>query len=226
MSSTGFGFYVDSPDEILERLAQQADPTAFSVLVERHHSKSYRMAWSILRNDADAEEAVQEAVLNAWKHIGRFEANARFATWFVCIVKNQCLMKLRSARRMQVTSIDGLDRVGFGESSSFTVRRPDPERELQQREIRLLLRTHVSRMPSIYRDALTLLHYEEMPPAAVAEHLGLTLSALKSRACRARRELRSRFENLESQLPSQARPRRTGGRPQNGTPRLTSTGVQ
>src|SRR5260370_28602346 len=99
--------YSPLPDEDLVTMAQQGDNGAFAELIERHRSSCTKLALSILRDRSDAEDEVQNACWKAFEHIEQFQQDSKFSTWFTRIVVNQCLMRLRQARRDKFFYLDG-----------------------------------------------------------------------------------------------------------------------
>ena len=180
-----------NPDET-QALALSADAVSFAELTERHRDMCMKRAMLILRNIDDAEDAVQSAFRKAFQHRDQFQGNGALAAWLGRIVENECLMRLRKQKSARLVSLDSL-------VESATVRielvgtTTNPEDELGWKEVVTLLRTEMVRMPPLYRDVILLHDRERLPMPDVAERLGLTVSAAKSRLLRARRELRSRF---------------------------------
>jgi RNA polymerase sigma-70 factor (ECF subfamily) len=188
-------------DETLVRLAQEGDQVAFSVLIERQKPAAMRLALSVLRERCDAEDEVQNACWKAFQHLGGFQKEAKFSTWFHRIVLNQCLMRLRSQKRNRMVYMD--DVVTAGETPArVELRDPQatPETAVAQREVSGVLRGEVRRMPPILRRVLELRDVQELPMADVAQELGISVPAAKSRLLRARQELRQKLERHTGRL--------------------------
>jgi RNA polymerase sigma-70 factor (ECF subfamily) len=182
-------------DSELVRLAQQGRRDAFGELTRRNYRMSLKMAMSILRDKESAEDEVQNAWWKAYEHIGQFQVTAKFSTWMTRIVVNQCLMRLRRQKRVQFHYLDdvraGEDQRGVMElvGSEST-----PESRLGSSEVADVLRTEIGRIPPLLRKVFTLRDVDELPMPEVAERLGISVAAAKSRLLRARAELRSRME--------------------------------
>jgi RNA polymerase sigma-70 factor (ECF subfamily) len=150
-----------------------------------------KRALLIMRNVSAAEDAVQSAFRNALKHLKQFQGKGTFAGWLARIVENQCLMKLREEKQAHFVYLD--------ESTESETRlelvgqTPNPEDELGGKEVRKVLQTEMSRMPPLFRNIMMLHDSEQLPIRNVAERLGVSVPAAKSRLLRARRELRSRI---------------------------------
>ena len=162
--------------------------------MSRNSSSSFKLALSILKDRQDAEDEVQNSYWNAWRYLGRFQRDSKFSTWISRIVINQCLMRLRKARKANFLYLDerAADRgVGVMELPD---RGPNPEAELGGKEMSTILHREIRRMPPILRTVLVLRDLEELPMDDVAARLGISLVAAKSRLMRARAELRQRLE--------------------------------
>lgn len=181
------------PDEDLVRLAQAGDTGAFTELTRRNYAISLRLAISILRDREEAEDEVQNAYWKAFRRLDQFHFEAKFSTWITRIVVNQCLMRLRSARR---ASLIYLDDVRPGEDRGvieLTDSGHTPETATGMRELSALLSREIRRIPPLLRRVLELREVDELPMPEVAERLGISIAAAKSRLLRARAELRERM---------------------------------
>lgn len=181
-------------DEQLVRLSQSGRRDAFSELTRRNYSLSLKLAISILHDREEAEDEVQNAYWKAWQHIDQFLIDAKFSTWMTRIVVNQCLMRLRKARRAKFLYIDD---VQIGEERG-TLELQDVERSpeslLGAKELATVLRREIKRIPPLLRTVFMLRDIDQLPMPEVAEQLGITVAAAKSRLLRARAELRGRLE--------------------------------
>ncbi len=194
-----YGFE-DQRDEDLVRLAQEGRRDAFSELTRRNYRNSLKLAISILHDREEAEDEVQNAYWKAWQHIDQFHIDARFSTWMTRIVVNQCLMRLRKARRAKFLYIDD---VLIGEERG-TLELVDPERTpeslLGSRELAEVLGREIRRIPPLLRRVFMLRDVDQLPMPEVAEQLGITVAAAKSRLLRARAELKERLERHCGQM--------------------------
>jgi RNA polymerase sigma-70 factor (ECF subfamily) len=184
----------DLSDDQLVTLAQEGDEGAFAELMSRNSSSSFKLALSILKDRQDAEDEVQNSYWNAWRYLARFQRDAKFSTWITRIVINQCLMRLRKARRASFLYLDE----GAEEGNIGVMELPDrgssPEAELGGKEISTIVHREIGRMPPIFRRVLELRDLEELPMNDVAVRLGISLVAAKSRLMRGRAELKQRLE--------------------------------
>ena len=185
---------VNCADDELVRRAQASDDVAFAELMRRTSPTSMKLAVSILRDRQEAEDQVQNSYMNAWRHVGQFQREAKFSTWISRIVVNQCLMQLRKLRHLNAVSMvqEGLD--GESREMEVTDHRQSPEDGLAGKELAQVLTKEIQRLPPLLRSVLLLRDVDQLSTAEVATQLGLTPSAVKSRLLRARAELRTRLE--------------------------------
>jgi len=185
---------VGSTDEELVRLSQQGREDAFAELMRRNASSAFKLALSILKERQEAEDEVQNAFWKAFQHIGQFQLDSKFSTWMTRIVVNQCLMRLRQTRRARFLFLDD---TLIGEERG-TLELVDggrgPESEVGGKEILGLLQKEIRRIPPLLRNVFVLRDVKELPMPEVAEQLGISVAAAKSRLLRARLELRTRLE--------------------------------
>ena len=180
-------------DAALIESAKTGDSDAFTELVNRHYQSSLKLARSILRDFEDAEDEVQNAFTKVYLHLSRFEGNSRFSTWLSRIVVNQCLMRLRKARRARFAYLDDPGPEEGGVRMELSDPAENPEQSLGRSEVAALLRKEVDCIPPLLREPLLLRESARMPLSAVAEKLKITEAAAKSRLLRARRELKIRL---------------------------------
>ncbi|MBC7925399.1 MAG: sigma-70 family RNA polymerase sigma factor [Bryobacteraceae bacterium] len=186
-------------DEALVTLAQSGDNQAFAALLERHYGSCEKLAYSILRDRQDAEDEVQNASWKAFEHIGQFQRDAKFSTWLTRIVVNQCLMRLRQTRRSRLLYIE--DTV-TEDSRPFDLPSPteSPEQSMAKSEVAAVLKHEITRIPPLLRNVFLLRDVQQMPMQDVADKLGISVAAAKSRLLRARMELRIRLEKHQGRL--------------------------
>lgn len=181
-----------SDDQLVE-LCQQDNREAFGELMTRHRLSAMKVALSILRDRQEAEDEVQNAFWKAYTHIKRFQRDSKFSTWLTRIVVNQCFMRLRQLRRAKFSYLDDAQ---LGEEM-VTIDLPDqrlsPEQVLGQTEVAQVLETEIRRTPPLLRSVFLLRDVQQRPMPEVAQMLGISVAAAKSRLLRARTELRGRM---------------------------------
>jgi len=184
---------VDDERQLVDR-AKAGDAEAFAELVRRSAHSSRRLALSVLKNQDAAEDAVQDALTQAWEHVPRFLGESKFSTWMSRIVFNQCLMYLRRGRRVSFVDIDDSNADENRPGLQLKSLNPTPEQGLGQKQIVAVVRQEVERLPKLLREPLILRDLQQLPLEAVAGRLRSSVAATKSRLLRARSELRARLE--------------------------------
>ncbi len=195
MSEVGWGTPPGASDEasLLARL-RAGDEAAYALLVRQNAGRLLPVARRMLRSEEDARDALQDAFLQAFRGIDRFQGDAQISTWLHRILINACLMKLRSRGRKPEESIeewlprfheDG-HRVAPG--PAWRSDAPDP---VESREIRILVRASIDRLPDLYRNVLLLRDIEGLSTEEAAQMLGVKVDTVKVRLHRARQALRT-----------------------------------
>lgn len=192
----------EAGDQLLVELARQDDEDAVRVLVQRYNRRLYRVARAIMRNDADAEDVVQEAHMRAFSALDRFRGDASFATWITRIALNVAFGRLRRRR-------DAEDREGIEPDMADTARvivfpssQLNPEQAMARSQVRELLEQVVEGLPDPFRHVLVLRDIEDMSIEETARHLGLKSATVKTRLHRARKMVRAALaERMANALP-------------------------
>ena len=168
------------------------ESNAFYDLVRPHERSIYTAAYSILGNEADAEDVSQEAVLKAYTHLARFRAEAKFSTWIVQITLNEARMKLRKDRRKLYESLDDTreDQDGGYIPKDYADWRPIPSESLEQKELRQALTRALASLAPKYREVFVLRDVQKLSIAETAKMLGITEAAVKTRLLRGRLQMR------------------------------------
>jgi RNA polymerase sigma-70 factor, ECF subfamily len=187
-------------DDELVGLAQAGNDQAFTILIGRHKTSCMKLALSILRDKSDAEDEVQNAMWKAFEHIQQFNREAKFSTWLTRIVVNQCLMRLRQIKRARLFYMDDLPLGEEVVSLDLPDTSENPEDLLGRSEIGAVLQKEISRIPPLLREVFVMRDVEDKSMPEVAERLGISVAAAKSRLLRARNELKLRMEKHQSRL--------------------------
>ena len=174
------------------------DQQLFHELIRPYERSVYAMAFSFLKNEADAEDAAQDAFLKAFRNLSTFRGDAKFGTWLVSIVLNEARNRLRRQKIVRMESLD-VDEDDPGHVSPALLRdwREIPSESLERNEVKLLLQEAVTTLPEIYREVFVLRDIEELSAAEAAEILCISVPAIKVRLHRARIMLQ---KNLAPQL--------------------------
>ncbi|MBB3018652.1 RNA polymerase sigma-70 factor (ECF subfamily) [Microvirga lupini] len=187
-------------DMALVERAQHRDPAALRHIMEQNNRRLYRVARSVLGDDTEAEDVVQETYLRAFTHLDGFRGEARLGTWLTRIALNEALGRLRTRRtsvdlkQLDTISEQGASRVIYLPS---TRQEGDPEAAAARAEVRRFIERAVDQLPDPFRIVFVLRDIEEMSTEATASQLGLRLETVKTRLHRARRLLR---QNLDKTL--------------------------
>jgi len=180
-------------DAELARRASAGDGQAFEAIMRRHNQLLFRTARSILKSDADTEDALQDAYLKAWRSLSTFRDDARLSTWLVRIVINESLGRLRRSGA-QVIPLDAaaIDAIESGEEPWSGEDKADerPEPQAMREEMRRLIEARIDRLPDAYRIVFMLRAVEEMSFAEVATALNMAEASARTRFFRARSLLR------------------------------------
>jgi RNA polymerase sigma-70 factor (ECF subfamily) len=172
---------------------KRGDDVAYEELVRANTGRMLAVARRYLRSDEDARDAVQEAFVNAFRAIDKFEGGALLSTWLHRILVNACLMRLRTRRRKPEESIEDLlpKFVEDGHLRDPAGAWNDGADELmEQAENRVLVREAIDRLPDSYRTVLLLRDIEGLDTEETASQLGISKAAVKTRLHRARLALR------------------------------------
>lgn len=187
---------------LVERI-QSGDFLAYEELVRRYSDRVYRLAWSFVKNDAEAEEVVQDTFLNAYRAIDRFRGAAKIGSWLYRITVNTALMRLRRKRRRPEVSFDAMkpddEPRGHHHDSPLLVDERTAADEASNNELSAEIRRAVDELDEKYRVVFVLRDVEELTIQETAEVLDLTPAAVKSRLHRARLQLRASLERYVSE---------------------------
>ena len=184
----------DDSDAALRQRVVDGEQEAFAGLMRRYNRRLYRVARSILRDDAEAEDALQDAYIQAYRALPDFRGDASLATWLTRIVMNAALMRRRGSRRMAevielsaeqaVEDLAAMREPGIGNA-------PDqPERAFQRTQARGLIESKIDTLPEVFRTVFILRAVEELSGEETAQVLGIPEATVRSRYFRARGMLR------------------------------------
>src|SRR5215469_6994225 len=181
-------------DGSLVTQAKSGDASAFGALYERHCSKIYRIAFRILRNRQDAEDAVQRCFQHAFTNLRRFREGSTFSTWVTRIAINEALMLVRQRRSDKVLSEECNDGMSTHSRLDVSDDRPTPEQAMTQTELRNTVIHAISKLRHNLRVVVVLRLVHGLTSVEIARNLGLTVAAVKGRTFHAKRHLRRYLE--------------------------------
>ncbi len=179
-------------DHELAARAAAGDDLAFELIMRRHNRLLFRTARSVLRSDAEAEEALQEAYLRAWRALGTFRAEARLSTWLARIVINEALGRLRRRSVSQTPLETATD--GDSTPAHERIEDPDPDHQPEpvamRAQTRRLIEARIDRLPEAFRSVFMLRAVEELSVEETAAALQIPEATVRTRYFRARSQLR------------------------------------
>lgn len=166
------------------------DPQAFGELVQLYERDVFNLAYRMLNERGEAEDAAQEAFLRAYANLDRYDQNRSFKTWLLSITSNHCIDRIRRRRLLWLSLEEPLP-----PHPALTSDMPGPEQAMLDSERNVLVQELLDELSPDYRLAVVLRYWYELSYAEIAEMLDTTESAIKSRLFRARQALASRLES-------------------------------
>jgi RNA polymerase sigma-70 factor (ECF subfamily) len=182
----------NTPDSALVSLAANGSSAAFESIMRRYNRRLFRTARSILKNDTEAEDALQEAYIHAWRALDSFRFDAQLSTWLVRIVVNESLGRLRRDKRAQIipltTDISELEL--DDEDSLMGDPNQQPENTAMRTELRTAVEARIDLLPETFRTVFVMRAVEEMSVEEVSQILDIPEATVRTRYFRARSLLR------------------------------------
>jgi RNA polymerase sigma-70 factor (ECF subfamily) len=180
--------------------ARAGDSAAFERLVMPHWDALLRATQRILRNREDAEDAVQSALLDAFRNLNGFRGGSRFSSWLTRIAMNAALMRLRVSRRKRETSLDQLTEPGeAGTKFHLVETRMNPEQEYLSKEGRVLLEKGLEKLRPLYVEILHFHNVQQLSTKETARILDVPVGTVKARLHRARTKLTRHVQSIVKQ---------------------------
>ncbi len=183
--------------------AQHGSDEAFTKLVEAYQTHVYNLCYRMLGDAESAEDAAQETFLRAYQHLHRYDQKRPFATWLLSIAAHYCIDRLRR-RKFSMVSIDADEDENNLELPDADA--PNPELEMIHIEQRDRLQALLKRLDGTDRAAIIMRYWHDCSESDIAEALHLTVSAVKSRLHRARRELAGLWQEDSPRPKPERRP--------------------
>ena len=189
VESAGPGALGPSPsDEDVVRRVRDGEKALFEVLMRRYNQRLFRVARAILKDEAEAEDVMQQAYVNAYTHLHQFEERARFGTWLTRIAVHEALARVR--RRGRFEEVDAMPEFEEKKMERFASADPSPEHTAATGELRGILESSFDALPEIYRSVFVLREVEAQSTTEAALCLGISEDTVKTRLHRARALLR------------------------------------
>ena len=165
--------------------ARQGDKAAFGKIIEAYQTPVYNLAYRMLNNAGEAEEAAQEAFIRAYTRLDSYDPAHKFSTWLLSITSNYCIDQIRKRRALLLS----IDEPLAPHPALMSDRSKGPEAQLMANEQQELVQSLLAELAPDYRQAVVLRYWYEMSYEEIAEVMDTTVSAIKSRLFRARRQL-------------------------------------
>ena len=180
----------DDEQSLIARICK-GEPSLFATLVKAYERRVYATALALLRNDADAQDVAQEAILKAFANLRQFRGESKFSTWLIQITVNEARMRQRKQRADLFEPIAELqDEEGAYTPRDFADWREIPSEALERSEIRALLAKALASLAQKYREVFILRDMEQISIEETAEVLNISIASVKTRLLRARLMLR------------------------------------
>jgi RNA polymerase sigma-70 factor (ECF subfamily) len=184
---------LDDAELVRRVLARDAD--AFRTIMQRHNRRLYRIARSVLRNNAEAEDVVQEAYVSAFTHLASYRGESSLAAWLSRIAMNEALGRLRHRRHtVDIATLEETRTEAKIIQFPLTAPTDDPERTMAQRQILRLVEETTDDLPEAYRLVFVARVIEGMSVEETADLLGIKPETVKTRLHRARQLVREQLD--------------------------------
>jgi RNA polymerase sigma-70 factor (ECF subfamily) len=185
---------IQGSEENLIRAGKRGDHQAVETLFRRYQRPLFQTALRVLGNTEDAEDALQDGLLSAYRNLRRFEGRSQFSTWLTRIVINAALMRRRSAKARPAVSLDETPREDeLPATERFADNGPTPEQVFANTEIREMISENLDELSPLLRTAFVLREVQGYSTGEAAKKLGVTENTLKARLWRARHQLAERL---------------------------------
>jgi RNA polymerase sigma-70 factor (ECF subfamily) len=181
------------PDEDLVARVRRGETGLYEMLMRRYNQRLFRVIRSVVTNDSEAEDVLQEAWVRAYEHLNQFEGRAGFATWITRIAFHEALARTRNNKRW--TPLENLGGEIMAEVDRRLTASETPETQVMRGELGRMLEAAVDALPETYRSVFVLREVERLSTSETAECLGLSEEAVKTRLHRSRALLRRDLEN-------------------------------
>ena len=191
--ATQFATGTQVSEKRLVRAGQHGDAQALNLLFHRHQRTLFHSALGIMGNPQDAEDALQDGLLSAFRNLKKFEGRSQFSTWLTRVVTNAALMRRRGqAVRPSAAAAEPISKDEIPIAERLVSKGLNPEQLLGRSEIQEIIRDHIDELAPILRAAFVLRKVREYSTSETAKMLRVSEETLKGRLWRARRELAKR----------------------------------
>jgi RNA polymerase sigma-70 factor (ECF subfamily) len=192
LGSAGVAPLTALTDTEIVRRVRAGESALFEILMRRHNQRVYRVVRAVVKEEADVEDVMQQAYINAFTHLHQFEDRSQFSTWLIRIALHEAFGRRRKLQRSESLTRIGSDVDGNRGEFMDTLTSPqaDPERQAYAQELHRMLEAAVDTLPETYRTVFMLRDIEGLSTSETGEGLGLGDEAVKTRLHRARAMIR------------------------------------
>lgn len=180
-------------EERLIRAGQRGEPQALNTLFHRHRQSLFHSALGVMGNPEDAEDALQDGLLSAFRNLKSFEGRSQFSTWLKRIVVNAGLMRRRGLAARPITVVEPLGSNAFPITERLVSKDPTPEQLFGRWEIREMIKDHIDELSPILRTVFVLRIVRDYKTTEAARILSVSVNTVKARLWRARHQLATRL---------------------------------
>jgi len=191
---SGDSLSVEPTTDVLIERCLRGDQHAWEVIVHQHWRKVFNVAYKFVGRHDAAEDLAQDIFLKIFKSLETFDRRANFQTWLISVSRNLCIDHYRSVRKERET----IDRQVNADDLAPASKEVPPDTALEQRDLAVLLRRALERLPESLRTAVVMRDIQELSYQEIADRLGLPEGTVKSRINRGRRELARQIRRLQN----------------------------
>jgi RNA polymerase sigma-70 factor (ECF subfamily) len=189
LEQAGAPSFATLPDSEIVKRVRAGDRALFEILMRRHNQRIYRAARAIVKNEAEVEDVMQQAYINAFTHLHQFEERSQFSTWLMRIAVNEAIGRRQKMRVAAMT--EHVEEGPDDPMDTITSVQPTPEHQAYASELQRVLEEAVDGLPDTYRSVFMLRDIEGLSTFETGEGLGLGEEAVKTRLHRARAMIRA-----------------------------------
>jgi RNA polymerase sigma-70 factor (ECF subfamily) len=193
-TGTGLRNSGEISDEAVVTRVLAGEHDLFEIIMRRYNQRLYRVTHSIVRNEAEAEDVIQDAYVRAYTHLGQYKGEAKFSTWLTRIAVNEGLRRLRHRGRF-----DHMQRM----AATMSIASEGPDVHASARELRRITELAIERLPPAYRSVVMLRDVEGLSTVEAAECLGIPAATVKTRLHRSHALLREMLGSTLGATPSE-----------------------
>jgi RNA polymerase sigma factor (sigma-70 family) len=183
-----------SDNEVIARVLA-GEKSMYELIMRRHNPALFKIAISILENETDAEDVIQESYTKAYQHLQDFQQRCSFRTWVTKILINEALLKRKRERRFRIVDFFRWHDLPFRLKTAFFIKNANPEEQALNDELKNVLEKAILNLPKNYSEVYVMRELEQMNVKETSEYLGISETSAKVRLCRAKMKLKKFIVN-------------------------------